>query len=177
MVSDISLDLNSIDYSKVGVVSRSHGSSGEVIIKATSDTLHDLLEKKENFTIFMLFDNIYTPFEISELEQRNNNSWIAQFRTIRDAEHAEEIVGKDIFVPSQIEAKEGEGLKLLKGYSLFNQERKKIGYIADIEEYPSNVCLVLNDPNNTLIPIHEDLIIELNEDKKEIYLHIADGLF
>ena len=53
-----------------------------------------------------------------------------------------------------------------------------VGKVADYEDIPGNLCVWVDRPGRgeVLLPLHEDLIVEMNEKTAEIRLRIPDGL-
>jgi len=65
----------------------------------------------------------------------------------------------------------------LVGYQLIDQNKNSLGDILEIIQYPDQLLakIVINT-KEILIPIHEDLILDLIEEHKIIQLEIVDGL-
>jgi 16S rRNA processing protein RimM len=65
----------------------------------------------------------------------------------------------------------------LIGYDLLNQERQLIGAVEDIMALPEQYLaqLIVNG-REILVPLQEDLIIEINTKKHYIQVDIPDGL-
>ena len=80
----------------------------------------------------------------------------------------------EISLENKSEAKE---TNVLVGYSIIDQNDNVIGDIIEILEYPEQILAKLFYNNKqVLVPIHEDLVIELAEDSKKLKLEIAEGL-
>ena len=62
----------------------------------------------------------------------------------------------------------------LTGYEVLNDSRVVQGRVAAVDESTINTLLELED--GRLLPVHEDLIIEIDEPHKRIILDLPDGL-
>ena len=62
----------------------------------------------------------------------------------------------------------------LTGYEVLNGEHVVQGKVAAVDESTINTLLELED--GRLLPVHEDLIIEIDEPQKRIILDLPDGL-
>ena len=54
-----------------------------------------------------------------------------------------------------------------------------VGTVTDYEPIPGNLCLYLKpaeDADEIIIPLHEDLIISIDEDSLTLNLNLPDGL-
>ena len=173
------------EFTKIGNVSRSYGNQGEVFIKIFSDAALKILDAVADGTLaegkvpplYMLFDGIYTPFFVQSCTPKGNTGFIVRFSTVSDASHAEELVGLELF--AQGDQEDLEDLQVLKGYSVENESGKKVGVVADVIEYPANICLIIKKEDSSeevLIPFHPDLLVSLDKKAKRMVLKIAQGL-
>jgi 16S rRNA processing protein RimM len=63
------------------------------------------------------------------------------------------------------------------GYAVIDQDNISRGHISSIEEYPNQVMsFITNGDTTIMLPIHEDNIIELNQETQEIMIDIPDGI-
>ena len=96
------------------------------------------------------------------------------FSTIRDSEHAEEIVGRDLFLEA-VEDDILSDLDILVGYKVFSENGVAVGTVSRVLEYPNNICLELEETEN-LLPFHEDLVLSFDQENKTIVMKIPQGL-
>lgn len=161
----------------VARVAKSYHTDGEVVIKITSP-FFDYLKKKD--PLFILFNGLPVPFFITEINKRGNSGAVVRFSTVRDFEHSEELVGKDIYMDSlnlpkgvQKELAAENLQKTIIGFRLFDEEKRYIGEITDYIEYPNNSCI---EVCGTLLPLHEDLITDVDIEGRTITMKIPAGL-
>ena len=66
----------------------------------------------------------------------------------------------------------------LIGWAILGKRGEKIGEITDFEPIPGNPCLYVKHGEETvMIPLHDDLIIDIDEDAKTLSLDLPEGLF
>jgi 16S rRNA processing protein RimM len=73
------------------------------------------------------------------------------------------------------EPEEDEALWL--GYTLFDVQFGEIGPIEAMDDFAGNIVLNVNcKGEELLIPYNDDILVALDEDKKQITLNLPDGL-
>jgi len=60
------------------------------------------------------------------------------------------------------------------GYTLFDQNGRRIGEITAFEDIPGNPCVEI--AGGALIPCPDECILDVDQKKKTIKLQIAEGL-
>lgn len=169
-----------MDLTSAAQIAKTYGKEGEILLRVESDRFSEMLaecedqEKKLEEPVFIYFDGLPVPFFIETLRHRSNNAWVVTFSTIRDISHAEEVVGRDLFIQST-EEDNFKDLDLIVGYTVITEQGKTVGTISKVLEYPSNICLELKE-TETLIPFHEDLVLSFDQENKTIAMKIPAGL-
>lgn len=164
---------------KIAKVSKSDGTDGAVILSFLSIAPEDL-EISE--PVFVYFDGLPVPFFIESFSRKGTNRALAHLTGVKNLQDAEELVGKDIFVkPDGIHEYENadNGLTVddLIGWSLLDAEGKAVGEITDYEDIPGNTCLYVETKGGqVMVPLHEDLILSVDEDSKTISVNVPEGL-
>ena len=168
-------------------IAKTYGKEGEILLRVESDRFSQLLDGCEEMDkdleepVFIYFDGLPVPFFIENVRHRSGNAWVVTFSTIRDIYHAEEVVGRDLF----IETGEEDSLKdldLLVGFKVVDENGKTAGTISRVIEYPSNICLEISSNSDTaaddgiLLPFHEDLVLSFDRENMEIVMKIPAGL-
>ena len=154
------------------LVSKSYGTTGEIIINLSPDVSQDVDLSEP---VFIFFDKLPVPFFIESLSRRGKNKALVKLDGIDTLDEAEELCGMSIYFHGQKEDHSGQDD--LIGYNLFDQKDKTIGKIIDISDFSGNICLIVRHCEEDIyIPLHEDLIIAIDKKKKTITLEIAEGL-
>lgn len=107
-------------------------------------------------------DNILVPWRVSEwtsdLTQRYAGCEVYMLRRDMDDDYDEEdLTWEDLI-----------------GYRVFNQGEGEIGTVERVDESTMNVLLYLD--NGRLIPAHEDLILSLDTEEKQLITDLPLGL-
>ncbi|MDO9614801.1 MAG: hypothetical protein Q7J86_09790, partial [Bacteroidota bacterium] len=66
----------------------------------------------------------------------------------------------------------------LVGFQLYDETLGLIGEIREVHDYAGNMLLLVEyQGKEAFVPLNEDLIVNIDEDKREIELRIPEGLF
>jgi len=159
--------------SSIGYVAKPYGGNGTVLIALKA------LESKEfakrNYVLLDIQQKL-VPFFIEECVLKNNNVYV-KFCDIHSVEDAGKIAGLRIYI-EQSNADENDNAHALVSYSLFNAPNTFAGTITDVLEYPMQLLLEVETPHNTqiLIPLVDEFIVEIDEEKRSITMNIPEGL-
>ena len=152
----------------IGKLGRTHGNAGEIIL-STRDAYDEL---NPRFAV-ILIDNIFVPFRLLCLRQRNATEYIVSLLGITDEQSASSLSGKDVYCLKEDMPEQSDEPTDLSGYELYDGEHL-VGTIDYIDDSTSNILFVLHD--GTLIPAHEDLITDVDHDRRRIVCHLPQGL-
>ena len=62
-------------------------------------------------------------------------------------------------------------------YLVVDEEKGELGKVNEIIEYPTqSIIQIIRDGKEILIPIHDDIIKDVNRDEKKIYISAPSGL-
>jgi len=164
---------------KVGFIHKPHGIHGELVIRF-SEEFYETLE--ECPTLFLEIDNLLVPFFIADegLRFKSGESVIAQLEWIDSDKKAKDLCGLSVYVDQNdvIEFDDEVSPNALVGYQLFDEALGLIGEITEVNDYSGNLLLAVEyQGKDALVPLNEDLIVRLDEEKREIVLRIPEGLF
>jgi len=165
----------------LGYTSKVHGKQGELTIKLEVDFLEEC-KKLESVLIQMnKMDVSLIPFFISKSQFQNNGTLRIKFDDIDTIADAKPLVGKSIYIPNRF-------LPVLKGNQFYHHEVAdftiidtsfgKVGQLNQILNYPKQAIFeVINTENKEiLIPVANDIIINVDRAKKTITVTAPDGL-
>jgi len=164
---------------KVGYVQKPHGIHGELVIRFQEEYYETL---EENPPLFLEIDNLLVPYFISDegLRFKSGESVITQLDWVDTDKKAKDLCGLSVYVDREdvIEYEDEMSPHALIGFQLSDQTLGLIGEITEVNDFSGNVLLSVEyQGKEALVPLNEDLIIRLDEDKREIELRIPDGLF
>ena len=164
---------------QVAQVLKSNGADGEIILGFRNIDPEDINLQEP---VFIDFDELPVPFFISNPIRKGNSKLLVHLTDIDTFEDTEEIVGKAVYVRedtlADAEYEEGD-FSFLVDWTLADAEMGPVGVITDFVDIPNNPCIEFQANNATspvLIPLHDDLIIDIDEDKKVLTMHIPEGL-
>ncbi|MCH5312306.1 MAG: 16S rRNA processing protein RimM [Prevotella sp.] len=159
---------------KIGRLGKPHGVRGEINLQTIDDTLFDT----EAEYVVLMIDGILVPFYFEEYRWKNDETVLAKFCDIDTQERAAELTGCDVFFPRSIaESASEEGnvsWAQIVGYALLNTYNNMVGRIAAVDDQTINLLFELED--GRLIPANEQLIHNIDTEKREITMEIAEGL-
>lgn len=167
------------DLLRIARVLKSYGTEGEILVGFRDRGPEDLNLKEP---VFIIFDGLPVPFFIESLKERGTSKALVRLTGVRTLEDAEEIAGSDILVErsslsGEDDEEEGISVEDLVGWTLAGKDGGTVGEITGYEPIPGNPCLYVDmDGNTVMVPLHDDLIIDLDEEAEVISLDLPEGL-
>ena len=164
---------------QIAQVLKSNGIDGELVMSFRDIDPEDI---QKNEPVFIEFDGLPVPFFIESLTRRGNTKALVHLTDIESFQDAEEVVGAAVYMREESlgdgEYEDGD-FSFLEGWTLCeDEEGAEIGTITSFLDIPSNPCIEVEtaDGSTVIIPLHEDLIIEIDEDSDTLTMAIPDGL-
>lgn len=161
---------------EVGLTAKSHGVKGELSFHFT----------KENFDIEQLpyfifeMDGIFVPFYIETFRFKNNTSALIKLEGITNDEDTRILSNHKVYIPQEYaleESTENQGVSYYVGFTITDNLLGNIGEIVQVDESTTNVLFIIDrDGEELLIPATDDLISNINDEKKIIYMNLPEGL-
>ena len=156
---------------RIAKVLKSNGVDGDVLVSAPDVALEDL-----QGPVLIDFDGLPAPFFIESCSRRGTGKYVIHLTDVCNLEDAEELVGR--FLMSDEVEEEDDAAQDFTGWKVLNSG-DYVGTVTDCEPIPGNLCLYLKpaeDADEIIIPLHEDLIISIDEDSLTLNLNLPDGL-
>lgn len=190
-------------FYRVGQVLKSNGTDGQVVISLCAADAADIGGKEP---VFIFFDELPVPYFISSAQRRGTNKILAYLTDTVTLEDAEELAGRDIYMRDEDSEDDGvmdftgwtlclfndsicggnacdsrvsdEAALTCSGTSCADAGQARTYTITGIEDIPGNPCLIADTPEGeVLIPLHEDLVVGIDENKKTLTMNLPEGLF
>ncbi len=161
------------DVYKIGRLGKAHGVKGEVSFQFTDD----IFDSVDAEYLVLDVDGILVPFFMEEYRFRNDSVCLVKFCDVDTQQRAQELTGCDVYFPRALaeEAEETPSLSSLVGFKIVSvPDGSTIGTIAAIDDSTQNILFELED--GTLIPASDELIENIDVNKKEIIMNIPEGL-
>ena len=168
----------STDFLRIARVLKSYGTEGEILVGFRDIDPEDLnLEEP----VFIIFDGLPVPFFIDSFKAKGTSKALLRLTGIKNLKDSEEIAGADIFVrPESVDGGEDDELSLddLVGWTLLDEDGTEVGSVTGFEPIPGNPCLYIGakDGATAMVPLHDDLIIDIDEEALRITMRIPEGL-
>ncbi|MBQ4475916.1 MAG: 16S rRNA processing protein RimM [Bacteroidales bacterium] len=161
---------------EIALVAKTYGLNGHLSLKFDSSFSDDLLD--EEIPVFLLIEGIPVPFFVEEY--KNSGGYVAtKFRYIDGAETAEKYVGCKVlvFADDVLDDEEYDEEMDLIGYKVFDAHHGYVGEIADFNLIPGNPVFETDFNGKTIIiPYTEEIVVDINDDKQEVYIDAPEGL-
>jgi 16S rRNA processing protein RimM len=149
----------------IGKITRTHGKRGEVQCLMENE----YWDNADATFLILSIDNILVPFRVLDWRGKGSDSLIFQLDRITDEQQAQQLIGHQAYMLKSDISEENEILptwQSLKGYRVLDTDQGELGTITDVDETTINTLITLN--NMQLIPLHEDFIIDIQQEKKQI---------
>jgi 16S rRNA processing protein RimM len=162
----------------LGTITRSHGTKGSVLLRLRNIKPEDI---KKRESVFVDVDGLLVPFFIDEFKTATNDSVILKFGNIDSETEARSFAGSEVFIsPHQIKIsrKSKAEINSLKGYTVIDKKLGFIGKAGEMAGISNNPLIeIVHGGGKWLLPFHEDIILEINVQKREILIEAPEGLF
>ena len=160
----------------VGKIVKTHGLKGEVTLRIDNEQFDDI----EELNYFMLDVNEQLiPYFIEDIAYHSNKAFVL-FQDLKTLEVASQLVGKSAYLPLELlPEKTGNDFYSheVVDYLVVDEEKGELGKVNEIIEYPTqSIIQIIRDGKEILIPIHDDIIKDVNRDGKKIYISAPSGL-
>lgn len=149
----------------IGKITRTHGKRGEVQCLMENE----YWDNADATFLILSIDNILVPFRVLDWRGKGSDSLIFQLDRFTDELQAQQLVGYHAYMLKSDISEENEILptwQSLKGYRVLDTDQGELGIITDVDETTINTLITLN--NTQLIPLHEDFIIDILQEKQQI---------
>ena len=159
------------NFTKIGSLQKSFGTDGFLRYKVMPEFKLDL--KSANF-IFIMHDDYYVPYRIVELQVEKK---LVHLDDVNDQDAAFAIQSQDLYLPSEdLDVTEEDQSDFLVGYDLYDNE-EFISRVIEVRTIAGYYYAVLDyNDKEILIPVHEDLMLELNPDEKFVRMDLPEGI-
>jgi 16S rRNA processing protein RimM len=161
------------DVYKIGRLGKAHGVKGEVSLQFDDD----IFDRVDADYLVLDVDGILVPFFIEEYRFRSDSVALVKFEDIDTQQRATELTGCDVYFPRAL-ADDDDGLPTLAflvGFTIVDATNgTAIGTIAAIDDQTANLLFELED--GRLIPANDDLIANIDSQRKVITMSLPEGL-
>ena len=147
----------------IGRITRTHGKRGEIQCL----TSNEYWENADATFLILSIDNILVPFRVLDWRGKGSDSLIFQLDRITDEQLAQPLIGSQAYMLASDLSQDDELLptwQSITGYRVLDTDQGELGTIIHVDETTINTLITLD--NDQLIPLHEDFIINIDQENK-----------
>ena len=161
---------------RIGKIVATHGLQGSLVLThvvGSSDWL-----KKDDVLFLELNTGSYIPFFVATVKAANDEEYILTVEDVTVVEAAKKLIGKQVYVKEDIlSATAAETPLLWMGFKLIDKDKGALGQIEDVMQAgPQWLAKLTYEGKEVLIPLIEQMILDVNIRSKYIRMDLPDGL-
>ena len=165
------------DVFKIGQLGRTHGVKGEISFHFTDD----VFDRVDADYLFIETDGLLVPFFFEEYRFKSDETALVKFADIDTADRAAELTGCDVYFPRELNDQEDGQLTWAEivGYSINDEATGlSIGEVSAVDLSTINTLFEVCSPSGSrlLIPANDDLITNIDRQKRIITMQLPEGL-
>ncbi len=162
---------------KIGKLGKPHGVKGEITFAITDD----VFDRVDADYLVIDIDGILVPFYMEEYRFKNDDNVLVKFEGLDTQEQVRNYTGCDVFFPRSLSDSDGENMTWAEiiGFQLVDAASgKPVGTIDHVDDSTINLLFEVTTPDgrDLLIPASNELIEEVDADKKAIKISLPEGI-
>ncbi|MDD6891172.1 MAG: ribosome maturation factor RimM [Bacteroidales bacterium] len=162
---------------KIGVIGKPHGVKGEVSFAFTDD----IFDRVDCDYLILQMDGILVPFFIEEYRFKTDTVALVKFEDIETAEQARRLTHAEVYFPKRYMEEQDEisSWSYFIGFRVEDVRHGSLGVITDVDESTMNVLFAIHNDRDeeTLLPAHEEFILDVDHERKILRTDIPEGLY
>lgn len=165
------------DVYKIGKLGKPHGVKGEITFAITDD----VFDRVDADYLVLDIDGILVPFYLEEYRFKNDDNVLVKFEDIDTQEQVRAYTGCEVYFPRYLSDSDEENMSWAEiiGFQLVDAvSGRVVGTIDHVDDSTLNLLFEITSPEGEalLIPANNDLIEEVDIEKKMIRMAIPEGL-
>lgn len=162
----------------LGQFTRPHGTKGMLLLGNRNVDVEDI---RKGESVFVEIDGLLVPFFIETYKVISREAALIGIEGVDSETKARSFAGAQVYISEQ-KVKTGKKIRdefsALSGFRVVDIELGLVGTAGEINPITNNPLLsVIAEGREFLIPLHQDIIMEINKKKKEIRIKAPEGLF
>jgi len=162
----------------LGTLLKPHGIRGSFLLKLAGLKADDI---KKKGPLFVEIDGLLVPFFMEDFQTKTSESAILTLGGIHSESKAKEFAGHLVYIGREQIARSRSktpGERSIRGYRVIDSKMGFVGEASGIVDIANNPLLsVQNQEKEYLIPLHKDIVLEIDDYNRVIHIHAPDGLF
>ena len=165
------------DLYEIGTLGKPHGVKGEIAFRFSDD----VFDRADADYLFVEVDGLPVPFFIEEYRFKSDSLALMKFSGVDTADDAQELNGCSVlFERSQTPDDDLLSWAEIIGYTIIDASTdREVGRLLAVDDTTINLLFeveVAGTDEQVLLPAAEELIADVDRDRREIRLTIPDGL-
>jgi len=164
-------------YFYLGKISKLFAAKGALQVYLDTDSPENYLKME---SVFVRMNGQLIPFFIESIELRHNNTAVVTFTDVDDVDMATLLINCELFLPdTMLPPLTGTRFYYheVKGFAVKDENFGDAGIIEEVLEYPHQAVLrVLLKGKEILIPITDEIILEVDRETRTIRTRVPEGL-
>lgn len=171
--------MNKADCFNLGYVAKLHSYKGEVSLffDATDPEQYATLD-----AVYIDLDGILTPFFVESIEMKDKGFAKVKFEGVDTENDAKLILKKELFLPvellSPLSGKNFYDHEII-GFKVIDEIYGEVGEVVQVMDFKINPLLQIQNTKldkEVLLPLGNDLVQNVDRDKKEVHVKATEGL-
>lgn len=161
---------------RIGKIVAAHGLQGAVILTHIADKFGWLKTGEALYLALQKESRI--PFFVETLSEKHDGSYIIRFEDVKNVEDARKLIGKDVYVsPDKLSLMTADSPLLWIGFNITDRHHGSLGKLEDVMQTSAQWIGKINyNGREALIPLVDQIIIEVNAKNKYIRVDLPEGL-
>ena len=165
------------DFFLIGKTLKSHGTAGQLRLMI-EDKFTSYVQRGS--FVFFDIDGSRVPFQVSSVEEGQH--FVISLEDVDGRQESDKLAGKEFWVPlDQVKPRHQKSPRNIKAkwedYTIHDEASGASYPILRTEEYPQQLMAVIEiNGREILIPLHDQLIVDIDKDQKVIRMEIPEGL-
>lgn len=165
--------MNIITTTEAGKVLRAIGVDGSLQILAH----YTDIELSPGEALFFLQDGEQVPYFIRTVEQQDEQLFVVTLDELDNKEQVRSFVQHPFWMLSGKTGSKVEEEESLNGWIVYDHTGKEIGEVLFTADMGSYLLLtVMFHEKEVLIPLHEDMIHEMDQENQRLVMELPDGI-
>jgi 16S rRNA processing protein RimM len=158
---------------KIGRITKTYGYEGAVVVRSESGITG---EPEQGEPVFVVIDGIPVPFFTREAFSPSPDTLVISFDDYLTTESVAALKGCEVHTAAG-ETDADDDLSGLTGYTLTDSNSSIRGVITSVIKNPGQLLAVVSVAGEEIyIPLHPDLILSVDQEKKLIEMSLPEGL-
>ena len=158
---------------EVGSIYKAHGVKGLMKVFIDPRFLDDLFDAD---AVFIKTKEHTLPYFIESIEEIADGMVLLKLEEIDGKEDVSNLIKCSLFLPKDKVSVEIVSEHSLNNYTVIDTNHGTIGKVLDELAYPSQDMLLVEYKNKEiLIPLHKDLVLDIDDNTQKILFDLPDG--